>query len=278
MGEPRLIPTPNQPFLGYRLARLNTQEFLDLVLKAAEERTEPLRVGYLNAAQVNLAFADPDHARRLGQMDCLYADGQAVVWAVRWRGGRLPERINAGDFTRSLIRSLAERGLRLALVGGRPAAEGHPSEADRAARCFREWAPVLNVVLTHHGYLDDAASERLPEALEAADPDLVLLGMGAPLQERRGLEWADGGKPRVWWCVGALFEYYAATRLRAPRWMRRVGLEWLFRLALEPRRLFRRYVLGNPLFAWRAWLGRRPKGLVASPNQDEPAGREGPKN
>lgn len=215
-------------------------------------------ISYLNAATANLAWEQPEQAARLARMDALYADGQAVVWAARWLGAPIAERINAGDFTEVLMRRLAEGGLRLALVGGRPGQGERPAEADLAAAQFRRWAPPLKIVFTHHGYIQDAQQEaRMLAGLEAADPDLVLVGMGAPLQERRALAWAPQGRPRVWWCVGALFEYYAGTRARAPRWMRRAGLEWLFRLMLEPGRLARRYLIGNPLFVGRVVRRRR---------------------
>ena len=244
---------------------MTTQAFLEKVLRAAGERARPVRVGYLNAAQVNLAFNDPRHARRLAGLDWLYADGQAVVWATRWLKAPIPERINAGDFTGELVRGLAVKGLKLALVGGHPPGIHPTSEADRIADRFRAWAPGLNIVYTHHGFLDEALGDQILEALEAADPDLVLLGMGAPRQERWAEVWAERGRPRVWWCVGALFEYYAGTRRRAPQWMRRAGLEWLFRLAMEPRRLFKRYVIGNPLFVWRVWRRQPPPALTSDP-------------
>jgi N-acetylglucosaminyldiphosphoundecaprenol N-acetyl-beta-D-mannosaminyltransferase len=261
--------TPHLPtarLLGFDLLATRTGDFLDSVLEAAAARERPLTIGYLNAAQVNLAFDDPEQARRLAALDWLYADGQAVVWASRWAGGReddarkggLPERINAGDFTRELMKGLARRDLSVALVGGRP------GEAELAAERFRRWAPGLEIAFWHHGFFSEAEAPAVRERLETADPDLVLLGMGAPRQERWALAWAAGpGRPRAWWCVGALLEYYAGTRWRAPGWMRRAGLEWAVRLVLEPRRLWRRYVIGNPRFAWRVLRGRPPTGLGA---------------
>lgn len=261
-------PFPTQPFLGLSLAAVTTRDTMDLVLQAARERSAPLTAAYLNAATVNLAFENADYARLLARMSLLYADGMAVVWAARRLGRPIPERVNAGDFTREFMLQAARQGLRLALVGGRPARPGEGSasesgEAERAAALFRQWAPGLQIVLTHHGYLDDpAASAAAAAAIERADPDLVLLGMGSPRQEERALAWAAAGRPRAWWCVGALFEYYAGTRARAPIWMRRAGLEWVFRLALEPGRLWRRYLIGNPAFIFRVLRARPPAGLI----------------
>jgi N-acetylglucosaminyldiphosphoundecaprenol N-acetyl-beta-D-mannosaminyltransferase len=258
------LPFPVVRFLGLPLAGPTKIEFLQWVLDTAEKRDRTTTIGYLNAAQVNLAFADAGHCRRLAAMDCLYADGMAVVWGAERRGSNVPERVNAGDFTRELIEGLSPRELKLALVGGRPGEDGEPGEAERAAAVFRDWAPDLRIVYHHHGFFDDAEGEGIGLEIEAVDPDLVLVAMGAPRQETWALHWArqvrENGRPRVWWCVGALLEYYAGTRRRAPVWMRQAGLEWAARLVLEPGRLWRRYLIGNPLFVWRVLRGRPVSG------------------
>lgn len=248
---------PTIELLGLRVARLNRAELVRRLLDAAATRARPLRVGYLNAAQVNLAFDDPTFAGLLQRTDLLYADGQSIVWAARLRGtAPLPERLSAGDFMRDFIHAAAQSGVRLALIGGRP------GEAELAAETFRTWAPQLRIVWTRDGYFEDAAGPAILDQLVQAEADCVLLGMGAPRQERWAHIWAETetGRPRVWWCVGALFEYFAGedARRRAPEWMRHSGLEWLFRLALEPGRLWRRYLLGNPAFVTRVLLNRKP--------------------
>jgi N-acetylglucosaminyldiphosphoundecaprenol N-acetyl-beta-D-mannosaminyltransferase len=91
--------------------------------------------------------------------------------------------------------------------------------------------------------------------------------MGSPRQERFALHLRDEvqlGTPVIW-CVGALFEYLAGERFRAPRWVRRIGMEWLVRLALEPRRMWRRYLIGNLVFVWRVATGRRLSGFGRHP-------------
>ncbi len=247
------METPFCNFLGLKLARVRAGEFVEILIGAARRR-ERIVAGYLNAAQVNLGFDDKEFATALARFDLLYADGQAVVWASRRLGQGVPERVNAGDFTREFIERVTAEGLKIAIVGGRPdaaGATGEGSEAAAAVSLFRSWAPALRIVYLHHGYLDEASGARVGEEIEAADPDIVLVAMGAPRQERWALRWSAAGRPRAWWCVGALLEYYAGTRRRAPVWMRRAGLEWAFRLAQEPDRLWRRYLIGNPIFAWR---------------------------
>ncbi len=242
---PFMQQLPSVPFMGLPLARCSTEEFIRWLTSAARDRSAGRTVAYLNAAQVNLAFVSADFAARLRTMDVLYADGQGVVWAARWLGLPIPERVNAADFIDELLGLLARESVRLALLGGRPGeAEAF---ADRA--CARH--PSLRIVFHHHGYFAETEEAGVLKALNQNDPDLVLLGIGAPRQETLAEAWSKRSPPRVWWCVGALFEYVAGRRRRAPRWMRRLGLEWLFRLALEPRRLARRYLLGNPLFVYR---------------------------
>jgi N-acetylglucosaminyldiphosphoundecaprenol N-acetyl-beta-D-mannosaminyltransferase len=243
-------PLPTVPFLGLKLARASTGEFIDWIVGEARERDAARRIAYLNAAHVNLAFESGEAAELFKIMDCLYADGQAVVWASRRLGRPVPERINAGDFTEAFFRRCAESGLRIGLVGGRQ------GEAQDFARRFADRVQGLNFVFAHHGYFSPDEAGAVFEALDRADPDLVMLGMGAPRQERIAATWSERGKPRVWWCVGALFEYGPGRRRRAPVWMRRAGLEWLFRLTLEPGRLWRRYLIGNPKFVYRIWRAR----------------------
>jgi len=111
----------------------------------------------------------------------------------------------------------------------------------------------LDIVYTSQGYLPPESPERrrvIAELLEAR-PAITLLGMGSPNQELFALECRRAGLPTTW-CVGALFEYYSpGVRRRAPRWMCRTGLEWVFRLSQEPGRLWRRYLLGNVEFILR---------------------------
>jgi N-acetylglucosaminyldiphosphoundecaprenol N-acetyl-beta-D-mannosaminyltransferase len=255
------IETQDQPMddaettdlLGLPLARVTVAQFIEWTIARAAERRAPARIGYLNAAQVNLAFDSPDFAATLRRFDLLYADGQAVVWASRLRGPGAPERVNAGDFTREFFQACARAGLSVALVGG------YPGDADRFAERYERETEGFKFRLKEHGFFKPEEAESVHERIEAADPDIALIAMGAPRQERIALEWSERGRPRVWWCVGALFEYDSGRRRRAPKWIRRVGLEWLFRLAMEPGRLWRRYLIGNPKFVWRVVRGRAAK-------------------
>jgi N-acetylglucosaminyldiphosphoundecaprenol N-acetyl-beta-D-mannosaminyltransferase len=244
-------------FLGLPLALLSQAELLEWLARPVrtgnrETVSWPRTIGYLNAHMVNLASSDPTQRERLRRFDLLYADGQSVVWAARVLGVEVPERVTAGDFIAPFCQRCAERGVRLFLIGG------EPGVTEETARLWRKAAPGLQVVGTAHGFLSEAEEVVLIGTIAEAKPDLVLVGMGSPRQEIWTGRWAESLAPARLWCVGALFEYSGQGRPRAPHWMRRLGLEWLFRLALEPARLWKRYLIGNPIFVGRVlWAALR---------------------
>lgn len=236
-------------FLGVPLCRLTTNEFIVLLLRETVERSAntsrpPFFVTYLNAACSNLAAQLPDYRAVLSQSDVVYADGQAIVWASRWLGSPLPERVNAADFFVRFCQRCAEANLSLFFVGS---AE---DIAERAAHRIMQQVPGLRIVGALSGFFEGEGDEVIAR-IKAASPDILIVGRSVPLQERWAWKHRLEFGAKAIWCVGALFEYYSGHRLRAPVWMRRAGLEWLFRLALEPRRLWRRYIIGNAVFLWR---------------------------
>jgi N-acetylglucosaminyldiphosphoundecaprenol N-acetyl-beta-D-mannosaminyltransferase len=127
--------------------------------------------------------------------------------------------------------------------------------AEKAAAVLQAQVPTLRVVGTHHGYFEKSPghpdNDAVVQAINAARPDMLIVAFGMPTQEQWLHEnWArlEAGAALT---VGAAFDYLAGEVQRGPRWMTDHGLEWLSRLVVEPRRLWRRYLLGNPLFLWR---------------------------
>lgn len=253
MAQSSFPVPPRKEFLGLNLLALTTEQFIDWILafqQRAGQRPEPGFVTYLNAACVNLAASDFSYAEILNKADGVYADGKAIVWASQWLGEPLPERVNAADFIIPFCRAARDQGKRIYLLGA------PPNVAQAAARRFCEEAPGLQVLGSESGYFA-GDEESVIERIASAAPDILLLGMGVPLQEK----WAWQNRHRlncgVIWCVGAMFEFYGNYRPRAPQWMCRAGLEWLFRLIIEPRRMWKRYLLGNVQFLWRVLRRKR---------------------
>lgn len=248
---PDATKLPHVRLLGIPLARCTTEQFITWVITLAQTPTanaQPTLLTYLNAHCSNLAANDSQYATILQEADAVYADGQAIVWASRFLGDAVPERVNAADFILPFLRRAAAENLSVYLLGSAPGV------AQRAAVHYIKAVPNLQVKRTRDGYFTDEAE--LIADIHAASPDILLVGMGVPLQEKWVASHLQQLDARVVWCVGAMFEYYGEARARAPVWMRRAGLEWLFRLVLEPRRMWRRYLVGNVVFVLRVLRAR----------------------
>lgn len=238
--------------LGLPILPLKAAELIDLLADRARSGTRTT-VFYANAHTVNLACKDPAYRAVLGGCDVLYADGASVVWASRLGARPLPQRLTAADTFPRFARRCAEQGLSLFLLGGR----GQTAEA--AAAHLIHASPDLRIAGTHHGYFRPDDSNRVVGEINAARPDVLIVGMASPAQERWLAAHASDLCVPVRWCVGALFDYLAEREPRAPRWLCCVGAEWVFRLWVDPVGKWRRYLLGNPLFVWNAlcwWLHR----------------------
>lgn len=188
--------------------------------------------------------------RVLGAADLVVPDGVGILWAARWRGQRLPERVTGIDLAERLAARAAQHGHRLFLLGARP---GVAEEA--AARLARRY-PGLVVAGTHGGSPNPCDDAETLARIAGARPDILLVAYGAPAQE-----WwiarlrTQVGVPVVIGVGGAL-DLLAGRVPRAPQWMRRVGMEWLYRLLREPWRA--RRMLALPRFGWAVLWGREP--------------------
>lgn len=200
-----------------------------------------------NAHTLNVAYSDPAYRRVLEGAALVLRDGVGVELAAALRGRRLPHNFVGTDFVPALLERLAEAGVRVFLYGAAPGI------ADAAARVLEARCPGIIVAGVQHGYENGAAAV---SRIRAARPDVLLVALGNPLQEHWIAEHLDQVDARVAIGVGALFDYLAGRVPRAPGWMRRLRGEWLFRLAVEPRRLWRRYLVGNVQFLWRVVRSR----------------------
>lgn len=189
------------------------------------------------------------------------ADGWPLVAVSRMFGEPLPDRVTGSDLVPAVFDYVSahwQRPMRVFLLGAAPGV------ADRAARRIEaEWRNVV-VAGTHSppfGFGNDPeACRKVGERVAAAQADLLVIGLGAPLQEVWSTSEAGRLNVKVAVCAGATIDFLAGEKARAPIWMRHVGLEWLHRLLSEPRRLSRRYAhdaVHFPRLVWREWLDRR---------------------
>lgn len=253
----RSVPTAS--LFGLPISTLDTAATVALLVRAArgEVATDAARAGapflatYANPHTINQLRDERGFLDELRCFDLLYPDGIGLVWAGRALGVRLAERVTASDFLPEFCREAAAHGARLFFAGG------EPGVAEEAARRLAALAPGITVVGTHPGFFASAEQERaLVERIRGLGVSACLVGMGSPRQERWILRHAEHlGTPLVWG-VGGVFDFYSGRHARAPHWMRTLGIEWLHRMALEPRRLWRRYLVGNARFAARTLFER----------------------
>jgi len=212
-------------------------------------RGEKRLVLNVNCHGLNLAYRLPWMRTFLNSADLVFCDGVGVMVGARLLGHRIPERIAFTDWDWQLGSQAEEHGYSLFLLGARPGV------AERAAARLEEAHPHLRVLGTHHGYFDRRRETRDNEdvirRINGLRPDILVVCFGMPLQERWLFENWDRIDARVAMVGGAFLDYVSGDVRRPPLWMRRHSLEWLGRLLIDPRRLWRRYLVGNSLFLLR---------------------------
>ncbi|MHC9237163.1 WecB/TagA/CpsF family glycosyltransferase [Pseudooceanicola sp. 502str34] len=204
------------------------------------------RVAFLNAHCANILSRDDDYADAMAGADMVLPDGIGVELAAKMTGQQIAENLNGTDFTPALLRTAAARGMSVYLLGARPGVA--QAAADRLCLAI----PGLRVVGVRDGYDGMADEAATVAAVNAARPDILLVAAGVPLQDLWLARNAARLEPRLTLGVGALFDFLAGRVTRAPAAVRRARMEWVWRLAMEPKRMARRYLLGNGVFLARA--------------------------
>jgi N-acetylglucosaminyldiphosphoundecaprenol N-acetyl-beta-D-mannosaminyltransferase len=211
------------------------------------EHDGPRKVMYVNAHVLNQSREFPELRAALEAADLVYCDGYGVRLAAKALDVEIPHRMTGADWIWDLATMCEQSGQSLYLLGSEPGVTA------QAAERLRMRYPGLQVAGSHHGYFEPGSphDDRVVEDINARRPDIVLVGMGTPRQEL----WVEHNAHRidagVVWTVGALFDIVSGKVPRAPHWLADNGLEWIFRLAIEPQRMWRRYLLGNPVFISR---------------------------
>ena len=213
------------------------------------------RVMYVNAHVLNQSREIPSLRAALERADLVYCDGYGVRLAAKALEVEIPHRMTGADWIWHLAALCEAAGQSVYLLGS------EPSVAAETGRRLSRWYPRLEIAGTHHGFFDIGSphDDRVVEDINERRPDIVLVGMGTPKQEL----WVEHNAPRldtdVLWTVGALFDYVSGRVPRAPGGLADNGLEWIFRLAIEPQRMWRRYLLGNPVFISRVMAQARAR-------------------
>lgn len=214
----------------------------------------PHYMAVVNAAKIVAASSDERLRRALAQADIVTADGMSVVWASRALGRPLKQRVTGIDLFERLVEHAARAGLSVYFLGARDEA------VRRLVERFTSRHPHLRLAGYRNGYFDPSESGAVAEAIRRSKADLLFVAMGSPAQEYWIASNLAGTGARFALGVGGSFDHLSGLARRAPVWVRGIGFEWLYRLLREPRRLWRRYLIGNTAFIWlvikQAWGGK----------------------
>jgi N-acetylglucosaminyldiphosphoundecaprenol N-acetyl-beta-D-mannosaminyltransferase len=246
------------PVLKLHVDLCDYEYAIDLIRKRAREQ----RGGYVCVANVHVAIEaqdDPRFAELVNNADLVLPDGTPLVWMQRLQGNEGARQVRGPSLMPMLMKHAETENLRVGLLGGRP--EVLEAIVNRAAKEF----PRLNVAYkTSPPFrpLTEQENVDIAEAINATGVQILFVGLGCPKQER----WMATNRDKinaVMIGVGAAFDLYAGNIREAPAVMSKLGLEWMFRLMQEPRRLFSRYLLVNPRFVWLA-----TRQLIRSQNRE----------
>jgi N-acetylglucosaminyldiphosphoundecaprenol N-acetyl-beta-D-mannosaminyltransferase len=254
-----LINLGKFPILGVNVHAVDYAYAVDSIVEAAREG-RACSVSALAVHGVMTGFQDPVHARRLNGLDLVVPDGQPVRWALNWlHGRRLPDRVYGPNLTLYTAKAMAEQGLGIYLYGSTgPVLEKFSAN-------LKAKFPGLVISGSEPSKFRRLSPEERAEVIQrikASGARAVFVGLGCPRQEVWAYEYREALSMPIL-AVGAAFDFHAGTLPQAPPFMQARGLEWLFRLVQEPRRLWKRYLILNPLYL--SGLARQRLGLARFP-------------
>lgn len=239
---------PEIRIIGTKLSLINKSELLKLIISRIQAGSR-LVVGSGNIHSFNLAFKNRRLRRFLNHADVVRLDGAGLRLGARMLGVETPLRMTWADLGWDIAQLCESNELRIYFLGNKA------GSAKKAAKTLLATHPGLNIVGCMNGYFrkefNHPENILVIKRINQAQPHVLLVGMGIPAQEFWLEENMTRLDPPVIMTAGAAFEWIAGEKKRAPQWMLKMGLEWLWRLRIEPKRLFMRYVVGNPIFLLR---------------------------
>lgn len=231
---------------GVQVDKYSLDEVVEQITNHALSRNSPKYVVTPNAQHIVTLQRDSLFREIYRNAFLAVPDGVPLLWAAKFFNTPLDGRVNGTDLFERLCQTSAETGLKIFFLGGRPGA------AQKAANTLKKKHPNIKIVGTYcppYGFESDQSElEKMNFAIIAAKPDILFVGLGAPKQEYWMYNNYQKLNVPISLGIGVSFELVSGMVKRAPVIMQKLGLEWFFRLIVEPRRLWRRYVIGNTVF------------------------------
>lgn len=204
------------------------------------------QAAFVNSDCINLCFKDFRYKKLLQGLPWLFADGSGLRYASKIVGDGFVDNVNGTDLLPMLCEKAQQQGLSLYLLGGKPGV------AYQTVQHIQARYPGLRIAGCSHGYFDEHHRPKIIHAINQSKTDILLVAMGAPRQEIWLQKNQSSLNVNLAIGVGGLFDFASGNIARAPLWLRAIGFEWLTRLYHEPKRMAQRYLIGNPLFIYRA--------------------------
>ncbi|MSD83872.1 WecB/TagA/CpsF family glycosyltransferase [Lactobacillus curvatus] len=213
-------------------------EIIEDIIKAGK----PTQHVVLNANKVNILKNDLQLRKIINSCPLVNADGQSIVWAGRLLGYDVPERVTGIDLFTALVSKSAEKGYKVFYFGG------EEQVVKEVIKLHQAQYPALKVVGYRNGFFDDSESERIAEEIQKSGADILFVAFPSPKKEYWINQYQEIMKVPFAMGVGGSFDVIAGKTKRAPKWLQKIGLEWFYRFVQEPKRMFRRYIIGNITF------------------------------
>lgn len=208
------------------------------VLEEKLQKKEQAFVVTANAEIIMMCQQDKEYNNIVSeQADLVLPDGAGAVWAGRYLGNEVPERVAGFDLYNQLLKLSADKGYKAYFFGGAPGV------AEAAKNKAEELYPGVQIVGCRNGYFNEAEEEAIIKEINDAAPDMLFVALGAPKQEKWLVKYRNQLKPRVLMGIGGSFDVLAGKMERAPKWMQEASLEWAFRLYKQPSRFMRMLAL-----------------------------------
>ncbi len=234
--------------LGVNVSALTVDELNEAIYQYSVTSQHQLVLN-VNIHALNLIYEQPDLRVFFNKASIVFVDGAGVKLGAMLLGYHLPPRITYADWMWQLAEFAEPRNLSFYFLGARPGI------AEKAARMLQQRHPGLQIAGCHHGYFnkkfDHPDNKNVVAAINQLKPNILIVAFGMPMQERWLMQNWDQIDANVALTGGAAFDYVSGELQRASNMLTRTGFEWLGRLIIEPKRLWRRYLIGNPLFLWR---------------------------
>jgi exopolysaccharide biosynthesis WecB/TagA/CpsF family protein len=218
---------------------------LDLIFNGTRQT-----VAFLNAHCINIVVGDATYRWALERATTLLPDGSGLQLAARLHGSRFVDNLNGTDLFPHIVQRAAHLGQKVYLLGSQPGV------AEKAAAHACLLVDGLEIAGTQHGFFKQEDEQQVIDTINASGADVVLVAFGVPRQDIWIARNRHRLKASIVFGVGAQFDFWAGRVSRAPMILRQLGLEWIWRLAIEPRRMFKRYIFGNPAFILRSLKSR----------------------